>query len=190
VVEGAAIAPDEPVEFDWNQRRNGSDGQLERAVESIRSDGQCAPVELIRLSPRGRDIVLVTLMTRRLSVVLKELRTSAPITCVRLPKLEVADHYGAAERAALFLSCVRLPASTPCSNISPQRQSVSQRSESGSFCIQSLWPNPLRTAAPPDPGHGCLPRAGRYVDNRVGNFVPTEDARPSTKLRIVDNPDA
>jgi hypothetical protein len=77
VVEGAAIAPDEPVEFDWNQRRNGSDGQLERAVESIRSDGQCAPVELIRLSPRGRDIVLVTLMTRQLSVVLKELRTSA-----------------------------------------------------------------------------------------------------------------
>jgi C-terminal processing protease CtpA/Prc len=37
-LEGAPIAPDELVEFDWHERRAGIDGQLERAIESIRSE--------------------------------------------------------------------------------------------------------------------------------------------------------
>jgi C-terminal processing protease CtpA/Prc len=35
VLEGAPIEPDDLVEFDWRQRRSGSDQQLERAVEVI-----------------------------------------------------------------------------------------------------------------------------------------------------------
>ena len=37
-LEGAPIAPDEPVEFDWHKRRAGIDGQLERTIEFIRSE--------------------------------------------------------------------------------------------------------------------------------------------------------
>jgi carboxyl-terminal processing protease len=37
-LEGAPITPDELVEFDWHQRRTGIDGQLERTIESIRSE--------------------------------------------------------------------------------------------------------------------------------------------------------
>jgi C-terminal processing protease CtpA/Prc len=38
VLEGSSITPDEPVEFDWHQRRTGIDGQLERAIEFIRAE--------------------------------------------------------------------------------------------------------------------------------------------------------
>jgi carboxyl-terminal processing protease len=38
VLEGSSIMPDEPVEFDWHQRRTGIDGQLERAIKFIRNE--------------------------------------------------------------------------------------------------------------------------------------------------------
>ena len=38
VLEGVPIIPDELVEFDWLQRRSGIDVQLERTIESIRSE--------------------------------------------------------------------------------------------------------------------------------------------------------
>jgi C-terminal processing protease CtpA/Prc len=38
ILEGAPIAPDELVEFDWRQRRNGIDVQLERAIEAVGSN--------------------------------------------------------------------------------------------------------------------------------------------------------
>lgn len=37
-LEGSPIAPDLIAEFDWRQRRNASDGQLERAVEFLRDE--------------------------------------------------------------------------------------------------------------------------------------------------------
>ena len=37
VLEGTPIEPDEPIGFDWRQRRAGIDGQLERAIDGLRS---------------------------------------------------------------------------------------------------------------------------------------------------------
>jgi carboxyl-terminal processing protease len=37
-LEGVPIKPDEPVGFDWRQKRNGIDSQLERAIDIIRGD--------------------------------------------------------------------------------------------------------------------------------------------------------
>jgi carboxyl-terminal processing protease len=37
VLEGTPIEPDQPVEFDWKERRGGVDGQLKRAIELLES---------------------------------------------------------------------------------------------------------------------------------------------------------
>lgn len=37
ILEGTPIAPDEGVEFDWQERRVGTDGQLQRAIELLDS---------------------------------------------------------------------------------------------------------------------------------------------------------
>ena len=39
VLEGTPIEPDEPIDFDWQQRRTGIDGQLEFAVDCLRAEG-------------------------------------------------------------------------------------------------------------------------------------------------------
>lgn len=39
VLEGTPIEPDEPIGFDWHQRRAGIDSQLEYAVDSLRIEG-------------------------------------------------------------------------------------------------------------------------------------------------------
>jgi hypothetical protein len=39
ILEGTPIEPDEQVQFDWQQRKEGLDGQLERAIEAAR-DGR------------------------------------------------------------------------------------------------------------------------------------------------------
>ncbi len=38
VLEGTPIEPDERIGFDWRQRRAGIDGQLERAIDSLRTE--------------------------------------------------------------------------------------------------------------------------------------------------------
>ncbi|MBN9617256.1 MAG: hypothetical protein BGO25_20600 [Acidobacteriales bacterium 59-55] len=38
VLEGTPIEPDERIEFDWEQTRSGIDGQLEHAIESLRTE--------------------------------------------------------------------------------------------------------------------------------------------------------
>ena len=38
VLEGTPIEPDEPIGFDWRQRRAGIDHQLERAIDGLRSE--------------------------------------------------------------------------------------------------------------------------------------------------------
>lgn len=38
VLEGTPIEPDEGIRFDWEQRRSGIDGQLERAIDSLRTE--------------------------------------------------------------------------------------------------------------------------------------------------------
>jgi carboxyl-terminal processing protease len=38
VLEGTPIEPDERIEFDWQQRRTGIDGQLEHAIDSLRTE--------------------------------------------------------------------------------------------------------------------------------------------------------
>jgi hypothetical protein len=44
---------DELVEFDWRQKRNGTDGQLERAMGAIRGKQTARPVELASPLPLG-----------------------------------------------------------------------------------------------------------------------------------------
>jgi carboxyl-terminal processing protease len=38
VLEGTPIEPDERIDFDWQQRRTGIDGQLEYAVDCLRTE--------------------------------------------------------------------------------------------------------------------------------------------------------
>jgi C-terminal processing protease CtpA/Prc len=38
VLEGTPIEPDERIDFDWQQSRAGIDGQLEHAVDSLRTE--------------------------------------------------------------------------------------------------------------------------------------------------------
>jgi C-terminal processing protease CtpA/Prc len=44
VLEGTPIEPDELIDFDWQQRRTGIDGQLEYAVDCLRTE-RSGPVE-------------------------------------------------------------------------------------------------------------------------------------------------
>ena len=39
VLEGTPIEPDEPIGFDWQQRRAGIDSQLEHAIDCLRTEG-------------------------------------------------------------------------------------------------------------------------------------------------------
>jgi C-terminal processing protease CtpA/Prc len=45
VLEGTPIEPDEPIGFDWQQRRAGIDSQLECAIDSLRTREHGGPVD-------------------------------------------------------------------------------------------------------------------------------------------------